>query len=353
MKDMDITDELFDLYAEYNATSDRAQRKKILEKILTLDPDDIDALERLIEYKPKKERLKALEELRDKALFIVDKDCQGLEDYYYDTHNGRAIIRLLYHLIEIYENQGDIDKAYTTLLQSMNLNPGDNLGGRFHLIAYYIGQNQLDELRAFLDKSPDDYSVAVRFANAYLNHDEADKDFESLYQECPYLYALLSKELYYNKAELEASLDAIKMYRPGGYYECLMFYHLLMVYSSKEVKSKLFHMVALYRDLPRISLLERLPKATKDILYIMLGEYRRDYDALEKSCLKQGISKSEFEQTIERMRDYYLIHIQNYRGKKEFAFDEASERVIKAYLDEDYRLLDMRYRQLGYERLGD
>lgn len=329
-------DALFDLYDDYDACKDRKQRKAILEQILQLDPDDVDSMHRLIDYLPKKSQMEALLELKEKAVKIVQNNVDDLEDIYLDHHLGRALLYLMYDLLGRHERLGQIEEAYQLTQEMMRYNEGDNLGERFHLVAYYIGQDKLDELYAFIKDCPDDYSPALRFADLYLTQIAKDDNFQVLFDEFPYLYAFLSKEIPWSKQALETKVQQISMYRPGGFLDCLEFYYLLQVYSTKEVKKKLFNLCAYSRDLPKLSLLESFPKEFKPILYGMVEVYQNHMDQLEAYAAREGIDKAKFKQMTKSMAEFGLIEVSQSKGKDIFYFGEATVEVLKIFAAQDY-----------------
>lgn len=335
---MNIQDELETLYDKYDASISKTERRKILEEILFLCPDDIDSMHRLVDLLPKNKQLEALLELKDKGLEIVYKYIDKGEDVYED-HTTRPYMFVLEDLLSRYEDLGDLNNAYQTIKTMMELNPGDNLGQRFHLVAYYIGQGKINDLEEFVKDCPDDYSVALTFSILFLKEMKKGKvsDFSSLFEELPYLYALISKEISLNKSQIDRIIHKIEMYRPRGFYECLIFYNLLNIYSNKEMRHIIFHLCAIYKDMPRLSLKNKFPEEFKNILYSMLTIYDNTYEELIKRLNDYHINKEAFEKLKSQLEKHNLIVWKKVDDKQRFYIDEATLAVAKMYNDGDYQ----------------
>lgn len=323
------------LYDEYDASHDRKERKRILEEILSVDPNDVDAMHRLVDLLPKGKQEEALLELKDKAIAIAKKEVGEGYDIYYEHGVGRPTMYVLEDLLERYEKTGRIEEAYATIKEMMALNEGDNLGERFHLIAYCIGQDKKEELAAFLKDCPDQWSPAIRFASLYLEHGEKNDDFKELFDELPYLYAFLSKEIPWKKAELDKEVSGIEMYRPKGFFECLIFYRLLSIYSTDEIKKRLFHLCAIYKDMPRISLETLFSFHVKQALYSMFLVYNNTTENLKRRAMENGVSEQQFEEALKIMDKYNLIYVRKEKEAEKCYLDEASIKIARWFVEKD------------------
>ena len=189
-------EKLENLYDKYDSAITKSEKRLILNEILEINPTDIDSMHRLVDLLPEKQQLDALLKLKEDAWQIIKDNFNDIEDLYYH-HDTRPYMFILMDLLERYERNKKVEEAYQIIKEMMELNHGDNLGERFHLVAYYIGQNKINELRDFVKNCPDNFSVALRFAILYLdNLDKKDKEFKSLYDEFPYLYALIGRIIF-------------------------------------------------------------------------------------------------------------------------------------------------------------
>lgn len=220
-KDLEI------LYALYDNATSKAEKKHYLNKILEINPNDIDSMHRLIDLLPANKQLDELLKLKDKCFDLVSKTFDEYEDLYCN-HETRPYMFILFDILTRYEKSKNIEEAYPLMLEIIKLNPGDNLGIRFHLAAYYIGQNKLMELKELINQYEDDYSVALKFSSLYLNElEKPTKHFKLLFDELPYLYALISNELYLHNYEIESIHNNIEYYSPLSFYECLIFFIII------------------------------------------------------------------------------------------------------------------------------
>ena len=324
------------LYYKYDSAITKGEKRRALNEILEINPTDIDSMHRLVDLLPEKQQLDALLKLKEDAWQIIKDNFNDIEDLYYD-HNTRPYMFILMDLLERYERNQKIEEAYQIIKEMMELNQGDNLGGRFHLVAYYIGQNKINELRDFVNDCPDNSSVALRFAILYLdNLAKKDKEFKSLYDEFPYLYALIGKELYFKKYQFQKIKGLINYYRPNGFFECFLFYEMLIAYCNALTMSLLQHKCAYYKDMPRISITESLPRNTKSYLFAIVETYDESYKTFLKKLKDFNIEEKEFLKDYEKLEKMQILE----KREDKICFSEASYALLIYYVKKEEQILD-------------
>ena len=329
-------EELENLYDKYDSATTKSEKRRVLNEILEINPTDIDSMHRLVDLLPEKQQLDALLKLKEDAWQIIKDNFNDIEDLYYD-HDTRPYMFILMDLLERYERNKKVEEAYQIIKEMMELNQGDNLGERFHLVAYYIGQNKINELRDFVKNCPDNFSVALRFAILYLdNLTKKDKKFKSLYDEFPYLYALIGKELYFKKYKFQKIKGLINYYRPHGFFECFLFYEMLITYCNTLTMSLLQHKCAYYKDMPIISITESLPRNTKSYLFALVNTYDQSYKTFLKKLKDFNIEEKEFLKDYEKLEKMQILE----KREDKICFSEASYALLIYYVKKEEQTLD-------------
>ena len=329
-------EKLENLYDKYDSAITKSEKRLVLNEILEINPTDIDSMHRLVDLLPEKQQLDALLKLKEDAWQIIKDNFNDIEDLYYH-HDTRPYMFILMDLLERYERNKKVEEAYQIIKEMMELNQGDNLGERFHLVAYYIGQNKINELRDFVKNCPDNFSVALRFAILYLdNLTKKDKEFKSLYDEFPYLYALIGKELYFKKSQFQTIKGLINYYCPHGFFECFLFYEMLVTYCNTQTMSLLHHKCAYYKDMPIISIAESLPRNTKSYLFALVNTYDESYKTFLKKLKDFNIEEKEFLKDYEKLEKMQILQK---RGDK-ICFSEASYALLIYFVKKEERTLD-------------
>ena len=348
LKSIELNKEVFDmfddatleklekLYYKYDSAITKGEKRRALNEILEINPTDIDSMHRLVDLLPEKQQLDALLKLKEDAWQIILNNFNDIEDLYYN-HDTRPYLYILIDLLDRYERNHKIEEAYQIIKEMMELNEGDNLGERFHLVAYYIGQNKINELRDFVENCPDDSSVALRFAILYLdNLAKNDKDFKSLYDEFPYLYALIGKELYFKKYQFQRIKSFINYYRPNGFFDCFLFYEMLIAYCDSLTMSFLQHKCAYYKDMPKISITESLPRNTKSYLFAIAETYNGLYKTFLEKLKNFNIEEKEFLNDYEKLENMQILE----KREDKIYFSEATYALLVYYVRKEEQTLD-------------
>ena len=336
MFDDAILEKLENLYDKYDSAISKSEKRRVLNEILEINPTDIDSMHRLVDLLPEKQQLDALLKLKEDAWQIIKDNFNDIEDLYYD-HETRPYMFILVDLLERYERNKKVEEAYQIIKEMMELNQGDNLGERFHLVAYYIGQNKINELRDFVKNCPDNSSVALRFAILYLdNFDKKDKEFKSLYDEFPYLYALIGKELHFKKYQCQTIKGLVDCYRPHGFFDCFLFYEMLVSYCNTLTMSLLQHKCAYYKDMPIISITESLPKNTKSYLFALANTYDQSYKTFLKKLKNFNIEENEFLKDYEKLEKMQILE----KREDKIFFSEATYALLIYFVKKEERTLD-------------
>ena len=329
-------EELEKLYYKYDSAITKGEKRRALNEILEINPTDIDSMHRLVDLLPEKQQLDALLKLKEDAWQIILDNFNDVEDLYYN-HDTRPYMYILVDLLDRYERNQKIEEAYQIIKEMMELNEGDNLGERFHLVAYYIGQNKINELRDFVKNCPENSSVALRFAILYLdNLDKNDKEFKSLYDEFPYLYALIGKELYFKKYQFQRIKSCINYYRPDGFFDCFLFYEMLIAYCDAPTMSLLQHKCAYYKDMPKISITESLPRNTKSYLFAIAETYNGLYKTFLEKLKEFNIEEKEFLEDYEKIEKMQILE----KREDKIYFSEATYALLVYYVRKEEQTLD-------------
>lgn len=329
-------EKLENLYDIYDSATIKSEKRRALNEILEINPTDIDSMHRLVDLLPEKQQLDALLKLKEDAWQIIKDNFDDVEDLYCN-HDTRPYMFILMDLLDRYERNHKIEEAYQIIKEMMELNEGDNLGERFHLVAYYIGQNKINELRDFVKECPDDFSVALRFATLYLdNLAKKDKEFKSLYDEFPYLYALIGKELFFKKHQFKRIKGFINYYRPHGFFECFLFYEMLIAYCDPLTMSLLQHKCAYYKDMPIISITESLPRNTKSYLFALTNTYDGSYKTFLKKLKDFNIEEKEFLKDYEKLEKMQILE----KREDKIYFNEATYALLIYYVRKEEQTLD-------------
>ena len=329
-------EKLENLYNKYDSATTKNEKRRFLNEILEIDPTDIDSMHRLVDLLPEKQQLDALLKLKEDAWQIIQDNFNDTEDLYYD-YDTRPYMFILMDLLGRYERNKKVEEAYQIIKEMMELNQGDNLGERFHLVAYHIGQNRINELRDFVKNCPDNSSVALRFAILYLdNLAKKDKEFKSLYDEFPYLYALIGKELYFKKYQFQKIKGLINYYRPYGFFDCFLFYEMLITYCNDLTMSMLQHKCAYYKDMPIISITESLPRNTKSYLFALADTYDQSYKTFLKKLKDFNIEEKEFLKDYEKLEKMQILE----KREDKICFSEASYALLIYYVKKEEQTLD-------------
>ena len=327
---------LENLYDKYDSALTKSEKRLVLNEILEINPTDIDSMHRLVDLLPEKQQLDALLKLKEDAWQIINDNFNDIEDLYHNF-DTRPYMFILMDLLERYERNKKVEEAYQIIKEMMELNHGDNLGERFHLVAYYIGQNKINELRDFVKNCPDNFSVALRFAILYLdNLDKKDKEFKSLYDEFPYLYALIGKELYFKKYQFQTIKGLINYYRPHGFFDCFLFYEMLVTYCNTQTMSLLQHQCAYYKDMPIISITESLPRNTKSYLFALANTYDETYKTFLKKLKDFNIEEKEFLNDYEKLEKMQILE----KMEDKICFSEATYALLIYFVNKEERTLD-------------
>ncbi len=329
-------EKLENLYDKYDSATTKSEKRRFLNEILEINPTDIDSMHRLVDLLPEKQQLDALLKLKEDAWQIIKDNFNDTEDLYYD-YDTRPYMFILMDLLGRYERNKKIEEAYQIIKEMMELNQGDNLGERFHLVAYYIGQNKINELRDFVKNCPENSSVALRFAILYLdNLAKKDKGFKSLFDEFPYLYALIGKELYFKKYQFQTIKGLINYYRPHGFFECFLFYEMLITYCNTLTMSLLQHKCAYCKDMPIISITESLPRNTKSYLFALVETYDESYETFLKELKDFNIEEKEFLKDYEKLEKMQILE----KREDKICFSEASYALLIFYVKKEEQTLD-------------
>ncbi|HET8548023.1 MAG TPA: tetratricopeptide repeat protein [Bryobacteraceae bacterium] len=127
-------------------TDDYVEALRLIDEALKLDPDCTDAQRLMVSILPMQpdNRLALMRE-------VVDKAERNLGPSFFDKHKGhfwseiatRPYMRAKQHLAELLIETDKLDEAIATLERVLELNPHDNQGVRYSLLALYLATGNL------------------------------------------------------------------------------------------------------------------------------------------------------------------------------------------------------------------
>lgn len=142
----------------------------LLEQAIELDPTNVDAWLGLLDFESLKtdERIEMLRRLvalgKDNLGEKTFRECRGHFWGVFETRPYmRARARLAYQLME----RGSFDAAADEYEGMLELNPGDNQGARYELMACYLAGGRLDDARRLFERY-DDEGSSTCWAWAYV-----------------------------------------------------------------------------------------------------------------------------------------------------------------------------------------
>lgn len=92
------------------------------------------------------------------------------EGYFWGLTETRPYMRVKYNYADLCWNHGDIAEAQRQLEHILRLNPGDNMGARYLLLAVYLHEDQLEHAERLLDKYGDEAGAAFLYDRLVLEY---------------------------------------------------------------------------------------------------------------------------------------------------------------------------------------
>ena len=140
---------------------------KILEEVLRLDPENVDARLKVLGLAEPGE-VDAIESLRDIVETAARKlGPEGFAEYkphFWGFLETRPYMRARQQLAAELESAGRLEAAVKEYEGMLELNPNDNQGVRYSLLACYLALDRRAEARALIKRYPDDVKYNPVFA---------------------------------------------------------------------------------------------------------------------------------------------------------------------------------------------
>lgn len=169
--------------SKINRAKSNAEKDRIIQKALEIDPTNVDAegmrIDRLKKVGDKLKALKELEEAERGRLKDFFKNDTG---HFWGIFETRPYIRVLNHLVQIYSDESMHTVAVKWLREILRLNKSDNTGARYSLMTSYMRLGQEKEMRA-LKKKYNEFSILMEMPLLlFLIQNERDTEAIELYR---------------------------------------------------------------------------------------------------------------------------------------------------------------------------
>ena len=145
-----------------------AEALRLLSRALELDPGNTDAWLLMMSHTPP---LSADEEIGTLRKIVagaeerlgtqVFTDCAG---HFWGYHETRPYMRARAALADALHRAGRIESAAAEVEGMLELNPGDNQGLRYRLLAFYLALGRMDDTRGLFARYPDEFDYNTVFA---------------------------------------------------------------------------------------------------------------------------------------------------------------------------------------------
>lgn len=133
------------------------QRSVLLERVVDLDPGDIDAWVELADIEPD------LEEAKGMLQTAIRHGCKQLQNelkadrgMFWTLPHTRPFMRAKFDLARVHRDQGNLEDATIILEELLDLNEMDNQAARWQLMDFYLRQDQIDDAEKLIARFPDD-----------------------------------------------------------------------------------------------------------------------------------------------------------------------------------------------------
>ena len=145
-----------------------AEALRLLSRALELDPGNTDAWLLMLSHTPPlptDEEIGTLRKIVAGAEERLGK--QAFEDYaghFWGYHETRPYMRARAALADALHRAKRIESSAAEVEGMLELNPGDNQGLRYRLLAFYLALGRLDDTRGLFARYPDEFAYNTVFA---------------------------------------------------------------------------------------------------------------------------------------------------------------------------------------------
>lgn len=141
---------------------------RLLSRALELDPGNTDAWLLMLSYYPPKsadEEIGTLRKLVSGAEERLGKKAfKEFAGHFWGFHETRPYMRARAALADALHRSGRIESASAEVEAMLELNPGDNQGLRYRLLACHLALGKLDDARSLFARYPDEFDYNTVFA---------------------------------------------------------------------------------------------------------------------------------------------------------------------------------------------
>lgn len=160
----DRTPDAYDLLEMAEKAETELEAIKYAKKALALDPDLLDADLLIVqrknrEFEPLQKQLEKLLKKGEKQLQKCNISIQDDAGDFYGLLETRPYMRVYYSYVQTLIIQSKFRKATEACEELLRLNPNDNLGIRYHLMALYATLEEQEALEKLYKKYNKDYSA--------------------------------------------------------------------------------------------------------------------------------------------------------------------------------------------------
>jgi tetratricopeptide (TPR) repeat protein len=154
----------------YDAMEARSEIEayRLLSRALELDPGNTDAWLLMLSYYPPKsvdEEIGTLRKIVAGAEERLGKQAfTEFAGHFWGFHETRPYMRARAALADALHRAGRIESASAEVEAMLELNPGDNQGLRYRLLACHLALGKLDDARRLFARYPDEFDFSTVFA---------------------------------------------------------------------------------------------------------------------------------------------------------------------------------------------
>lgn len=141
---------------------------RLLSRALELDPGNTDAWLLMLSYQPPKSADEEIGTLRKIVAGAEERlGKNAFKDYaghFWGFHETRPYMRARAALADALHRAGRIESSAIEVEAMLELNPGDNQGLRYRLLAFYLALGRMDDTRAIFSRYLDEFDFNTVFA---------------------------------------------------------------------------------------------------------------------------------------------------------------------------------------------
>lgn len=212
------------VYDAWEAATEE-EKESLIFSALKLDPTNVDALLQAAVYAGLggDEEIQFLRKVVATGEQNLGKDFKELAGHFWGAVETRPYMRARQRLAEALRHANRLDEAITEWTAMLELNPNDNQGVRYILLAALLALNRLEPARKLLQTYPDDVKYNTMFAWGHVLErvlsgalPEAETALTSAREQNPHTQG-------YVKGHRESPKHLPELYQPGSKEEAICF----------------------------------------------------------------------------------------------------------------------------------